>query len=71
MNEDEQRYLESIPRLPNGRFPCQFEGCDKSFKYVPPTYNFNFIHEQCQVSESNTNHITVVLNISACGLKIF
>ena len=38
MNEEEQRSLQSIPRLPNGRFPCRFEGCDKSFKYVCQLY---------------------------------
>ena len=34
MSEQEQRSLASIPRLPNGRFPCRFEGCEKSFTYV-------------------------------------
>jgi hypothetical protein len=34
MNEDEQKSLASIPQLPNGRFPCRFEGCEKSFRYV-------------------------------------
>lgn len=32
LNEDEQKSLVTIPRLSNGRFPCRFEGCEKSFK---------------------------------------
>ena len=32
LDEEEQKSLANIPRLPDGRFPCRFEGCNKSFK---------------------------------------
>ena len=34
MNEKDQLASLPIQTLPNGRFPCRFEGCNKSFKYV-------------------------------------
>ena len=34
MNEKDQLAFLAIQTLPNGRFPCRFEGCNKSFKYV-------------------------------------
>ncbi len=29
LDEEEQKSLANIPRLPDGRFPCRFEGCNK------------------------------------------
>ena len=34
MNEKDQLASLAIQTLPNGCFPCRFEGCNKSFKYV-------------------------------------
>jgi hypothetical protein len=42
MNQDEQKSLASIPWLPNGRFPCRFEGCEKSFSYVSFRFSYCF-----------------------------
>ncbi|KAJ7371268.1 hypothetical protein OS493_026912 [Desmophyllum pertusum] len=33
LDAKEQETLSNLSRLPNGRFPCRLQGCDKTFKY--------------------------------------